>query len=253
MPKLDTINLRVKDPAAQRAFYCDALGMTDQGDGCVGYGGAQASLRFLPVKGAYAPTPEDLYWKIALSVPDLDLAYTQLTAQGIAMSEPRQFRDVGYLAHITDPEGFAIELLDHHFKGEGPKGTADPSQLGGGAHLSLLTLRAAEIETLDQEILAIGMQPLSVQDVSPYGFTLYFYAFTDEAPPDADLTAVENRTWVYQRPFTVLEIQHAAALQTARITTDDEAGYAGAVVTGSEVSVAIPSLQITGTSDDLAR
>ena len=48
----------------------------------------------------------------------------------------------------------------------------------------------------------------SVQDISAYGFVLYFLAFTSEDPPcPYDLASVRNREWLWQRPYTTLEIQ----------------------------------------------
>ncbi len=228
MAQIRTLTLRVQDVAAQRRFYCDVLGMSDLGDGRVGYGGAQAALRFLPAAHPYDPQPDDLYWKIALSVPDIELARTQLTRAGVPCSTARQFRDVGYLAQATDPEGFSIELLDHHFQGQRPDGwPVDPDRLGGGAHLSLVTLRWGDIGEIAPQIAALGLVPLSVQPVLPYGFTLYFYADTDEQPPNPDLTALDNRSWVYQRPYTVLEIQSVKGLTTPRRPHMAQAGYAG--------------------------
>ena len=53
------------------------------------------------------------------------------------------------------------------------------------------------------------MKMLSIQDVSTYGFCLYFLAFTSETPPvPSDLASVRNREWLWQRSFTSLEIQH---------------------------------------------
>ena len=46
------------------------------------------------------------------------------------------------------------------------------------------------------------------QDVSEYGFTLYFLAFTAEDPPEEDLAHVGIREWLWQRPYTTLELQH---------------------------------------------
>ena len=47
----------------------------------------------------------------------------------------------------------------------------------------------------------------------------------------ADLTAVENRCWTYQRPYTVLEVQHISG---ANITApqDARAGYVGVEISG---------------------
>lgn len=231
MAQFETLILRVTNPDAQRAFYCNVLGMSDQGNGRVGFSPQEVSLKFVKADAAYQPDPSDLYWKIALSVPNLDLACEQLEKRGVSCTTPNQFRDIGYLAHFQDPEGFSIELIDHWFAGDRPEGALDESLLGGGAHLSLMTLRTADISAVEPDILSWGARPLSVQPVDPYGFTLYFYAFTDETPPNCDdLTAIENRTWVYRRPFTVLELQNVHAMQSERAPQKGAAGYAGVTI-----------------------
>lgn len=48
---------------------------------------------------------------------------------------------------------------------------------------------------------------MSVQLVTQYGFTLYFFAKTHDAPPDPDLTTVANREWLWRRPYTLVEVQ----------------------------------------------
>ena len=53
------------------------------------------------------------------------------------------------------------------------------------------------------------MKLLSVQDVSEYGFCLYFLGFTTDTPPEpVDLHSVANREWLWQRPYTTLEVQY---------------------------------------------
>lgn len=230
MPVLSTICLRCSDPAAQRAFYCDMLGMRTRADGSVGYGAGQAGLLFEPAETPYAPSPRDLYWKIALSVPDLDRAVRELGARGVAVGAPRQVGDIAYLAHLRDPEGFTVELLDHWFQGERPAGLAATEALGGGPSLNLLTLRAAEIAPADTAVRAMGMRQLSVMPAPALGFDLHFYAFTGEVPPDP--LAVENRSWVYRRPYTVLEIQHPAGSGDILGPRPGAAGFAGALVRG---------------------
>ncbi|MEM7177879.1 MAG: VOC family protein [Pseudomonadota bacterium] len=244
MAKLETLTLRARDPEAQRRFYCDVLGMHDQGDGRVGYSASEVALRFVQAQAPHDPRPTDLYWKIAVSVPNIDLAVAQLEACGVTPSPPRQFRDVGYLAKVTDPEGFVIELIDHWFQGERPDQPHDETRLGGGAHLSLITLRTADIGAIEPDLLSRGMSPLSVQPVEPYGFTLYFYAFTDEAPPDPDLTAIANRPWVYQRPYSVLEIQHVHALAAETSPAEGAGGYSSLSVRSPGEPVSLPRLRI---------
>ena len=44
------------------------------------------------------------------------------------------------------------------------------------------------------------------QEIPEYQFTLYFLACTPDAPP-GPLESVGIREWLYQRPYTTLEIQ----------------------------------------------
>ncbi|GHB44553.1 hypothetical protein GCM10007094_37360 [Pseudovibrio japonicus] len=227
MTQLDTLCLRVRDVAAQKQFYCDVLGMSDQGDGRIGYSAEETALQFIEADGPYTPQASDLYWKIAISVPNIELACAQLQARGIAVAGPQQFRDVGYLAKFTDPEGFTIELIDHWFAGDRPAQEFDKRLFGGGPHLSLVTLRTSDIAAIEPDLFDWGMTALCVQPVESFGFTLYFYAFTNERPPNPDLTAVENRTWTYQRTYSVLEIQHVDALEQETLPEAGAAGYGG--------------------------
>ncbi len=243
MAKLDTLSLRVINVDAQCRFYCDVLGMLDCGAGRVGYSQEEVALQFIAADAPYFPQPSDLYWKIALSVPNIERACEQLAGQGVAVTQPQQFRDVGYLAKFTDPEGFTVELIDHWFEGDRPKGQHDKTRLGGGAHLSLVTLRIADITAVEPDILSWGMKPVSVQRVEPFGFTLHFYALCDETPPNPDLTAIENRTWIYQRPYTVLEIQHVDTLN-AETVSGDASGYSGLSISGSREAAECARLQI---------
>ncbi|EFO30905.1 glyoxalase/bleomycin resistance protein/dioxygenase [Roseibium sp. TrichSKD4] len=246
MPKIETITLRCLNPEAMRRFYIDILGMDQREDGAVSYGPAQAGIIFEKAEYPYRHSAGDVYWKIALAVPNIELAYEQLTTQGLAVGVPHQFRDIGYLAHFQDPEGFTIELIEHWFQGNRPSINHDPSRLGGGASLNLLTLRTHEINPIRDACLTWGMRPLSVQSVESHGFTLHFFAFTEDTPPSADLTAVKNREWLYQRPYTVLEIQevHGSAPMTG--IPVKTAGYSATRVTGVDVMIDCEALRITG-------
>lgn len=204
-------------------------------------------LMFTQSETPYCPQPSDLYWKIAISVPNIELAYQQLLARGARVSEPQQFRDVGYLAHITDPEGFSVELIEHWFQGDRPSNVFDETLLGGGPHISLLTLRTADIASVERDLLKAGMKPLGVQPVEPYGFTLYFYGFTRETPPQPDLTAIENRTWLYRRPYTVLEIQHVHGLDAETHPPNHAGGFAGVTVSPCVPAIHVERLRLGST------
>ena len=232
MPKIEWITLTCRAPEAQRRFYCDVLGMKDWGDGSVGYGGEEARLKFEQATVSYCGSADDLYWKIALAVPDLDLACQQLAGKGVKVSAPEQFRDIGYLAHSEDPEGFAVELIAHCFKGERSPKDTKPGKLGGGPALNLLTLRCRETAAMFERCDALGMKLLAIMPVEAFGFTLYFFAFTEEDPPSSDPLAIQNRSWLYQRPYTVLEFQHRPSLEATRLPGAGQAGYRETVVTG---------------------
>lgn len=231
-PEIKTIMFRCREPNDQRRFYREVLGMVDHGDEGMGYGCKEARLFFTKSNGSYRLTSNDLYWKIALAVPNIELACQQLLARGVKVGTPRQFQDIGYLAHFKDPEGFTIELIEHWFQGQRQPEAIEPDTFGGGAHLNLLTLRTTNIDNIIRQCCNWGMKQLSIQPVESHGFTLFFFAFTQESPPSMDLQALENREWLYQRRYTILEVQHVHSGTIIKRPTAKQAGYAGAVFTG---------------------
>ncbi|WP_260006728.1 VOC family protein [Leisingera sp. M527] len=215
MKRLSGLRLQVKNPERLAGFYADVFGMDVRTEGeawRAGYAGQDADLILLP-GGVQGPHRRDeRYWKIGICLPDLDIACEYLRQKGVEVSAPHQFRDIGYMAHLHDPEGFAVELLQHDFLGNRPDGAGNAAlPLGGGAHIGQITLRTGDIAA---EVLAhADMKLLSVQNVAELGFDLHFLAFTDETPPDPDLRAVANREWLWRRPYTTLEFQHIAGAQ----------------------------------------
>jgi len=209
-----------------------------------GFGGNQARIEFLPGRGTYQHQDDDAYWKIALAVPNIELACSQLAAAGVEVGTPHQFLDIGYLAHLQDPDGFIIEVIEHWFEGNRPPLELDESQFGGGAHLNLITLRTGKIDPIIGACEHAGMTALAVQPVAKYGFTLYFFAFTDERPPSSDLYAVENREWLYQRDYSVLEVQHVPALASTSRATPPDAGYDSLAIDGLNDSAAFAELLV---------
>ena len=238
--KLGAVILNVRQPKELAEFYRKHLGMqVVPGDGnyLVGYGGlgAQVELRPALSEKIYVHRDTDPYWKIGITLPDVDAAYGQLRRAGVAVSEPKQFRDIGYMCHLSDPEGFRIELLQHTFRDTQSDSTGDDSlPLGGGAQLGQITLRVSEIEAaLASYRDELGMRLLSIQKVSDLGFTLYFLAFTEETPPLPDLESVANREWLWQRPYTTLELQHLHDRVLNDNAGDDCAGFQGLYIEGA--------------------
>ncbi|MGI9506983.1 MAG: VOC family protein [Geminicoccaceae bacterium] len=239
--QLARIRLRVRSPETLARFYVERLGMTlsDQGDVlALGYGGDDAALelRQATSPGAYVHRREDRYWKIGITLPNVDIAHAQLREAGVEATAPRQFGEIGYMCHLQDPEGFPVELLQHRFDGNRREGEGDPSKrLGGGARIGQITLRVSDLEgTLQYYRDRLDMRLLSIQPLPDYGFTLYFLAFTDEHPPHDDLEAVGNREWLWQRPYTTLELQHfPGADQVFMLPSDGAPGFAGIAIKGA--------------------
>ena len=223
---------RVSDLAGLDDFYCRILGMgqtVSQNTICFGYNGDDCLLGFcLADVTSYVSSRQDFYWKIGVTVPNLDTACNWLQKNGVTVSAPRQFRDIGYLAHITDPNGFSIELWQHGFEGnEKPALPGHPIE--AGATVAHITLRVTEIETAHGYFTtALGMRLMSIQPVTDFGFTLYFYAWSDEELPSNDLRSVKNREWLWERAYTLIELQHLEAPATSIIKPDSTmAGFAG--------------------------
>lgn len=187
----------------------------------------------------YTPRPSsDVYWKIGLSLADVDTARSKLMSHGVNVTAPRQFLDIGYLCHLNDPLGYPIELLQHdfqyNFNSEHVQASLQPNlALGQRAHIGQITLRVSNIEkSLRFYESALGMKLLSRQSI-PDMFNLYFLACTNEKPPADDINAVEIREWLWKRPYTTLELQHWPDLERKYKTADlsHESGFSALAFT----------------------
>lgn len=223
--------LQVKNLAQSAKFYRSIMGMGGFSgrDTVLGYDKAQCLLELRA--GATMPCAagrHDFYWKIGITVRDLDAAVRFLREQGWPVSEPSQFRDIGYLCHLRDPDGLPIELLQRRFEG-GHEAIGDGHPIGAQATLAHLTLRVTDIDAA-RELFesALGMRLLSVQPVRDLGFCLYFFGWSDETLPDPALESVANREWLWSRPYALVELQHLEQPGIAiRAGDRKEAGLAG--------------------------
>jgi catechol 2,3-dioxygenase-like lactoylglutathione lyase family enzyme len=204
--------LRVRNLDRSIGFYSERLGMVVSGDGSlVGFGGATGiEFRRGGGEGVFGAEVDDGYWKIGITLADVDVARSRLMSAGVEVSEARQFLDIGYLCHLSDPDGYVIELLQHRFaENHVPIEPDEDFPLGQAATLGQVTLRVRDADaSLGFYRDRLGMTLLSRQDVPDHRFTLYFLAGTAEIPPDPDVDAVGNREWLWQRPYTTLELQH---------------------------------------------
>ena len=216
-------SLRVADAGQSAEFYQQKLGMTvvsryqQDGRDCYLLGYPRDTDQEPPTllelqsdagfqRNADAPMG---YWKIAISVVDVDLARQRLLDKGVSVTPARQVPDVAYLCHLADPDGHCIELIQHRFADNHQPVVPDPAfALGSAAVFSLITYRVKDPQPSLAFYQQLGMRLLSRQDVEFAGFTLYFLGYTDDVLPDPDICAVGNREWLWQRPYTQIELQH---------------------------------------------
>ncbi len=224
--------LRVKDPEELVDFYERTLGMHNFGNRehpLLGYDAEQCLLELTGgARREYVAEPDAPYWKIGITLRDLDTAVEHLRGAGHPVSAPRQFGDIGYMSHLRDPHGFSIELLQQGFEGQAKNAGRD-HPVGGQATLAHITLRVNDIAAA-QDLCEthLGMRLISVQPVNEYGFCLNFYGWSDEPLPVPDLEAVENREWLWARPYALLELQHVfAGGVKPEVTGEGQAGFAG--------------------------
>lgn len=198
----------------------------------IGYGDKPQSgyieLRTGTGKKDYFPKSDDTYWKIGLAVPDVDTARNKLMQNSVHVTEAGQFRDIGYLCHLMDPEHYAIELLQHdfekNFSWERVATLMDTQlPLGQHVHMGQITLRISNLQnSLAFYRDALGMKLMSRQTIAG-NFDLYFLGFTDEELPATDINAVQIREWLWKRPYTTLELQHFPNRWDADYTTANPA------------------------------
>ena len=150
------------------------------------------------------------YWKIALSVADLELARQSLLRRGVRVSEAVQVPDVAYLCHFDDPDGYCIELIQHRMRtnhqAEAPD---DRYALATPTCFSLITVRVRDPEqSIEFYRRELGLRLVSRQQLAERGFTLYFLSADRETPPSDDIDDIDMREWLWQRPYALLELQH---------------------------------------------
>ena len=242
---------------AALAFYTGYLGMAvidtvqQLGEGgaetvcrlgfCVGRAGERddAQLELVPRPGWRVAAADDAsvappgYWKIGVTLADVRRAAEQLRKRGIAVSEPAQFQDIGFLCHLRDPDGHCIELLQHRFEAHfQPQPVAATEPLLSEPTLAHITLRVRDIErSLAFYVETLGLHLVAQQEVASHGFSLSFLGTGDETPPTTDWRSSAHREWLWQRTRTLIELQHFHA-QKPPYSVGPETGF---VALGLEV------------------
>lgn len=213
MPKLESSIYRTSDSDVLANFYGENFGFEKLAEGSLLRSrrdpGQATALELHKTSGPGNLKQNQTYWKIGLCMPDVNAQVDHLNDNGVSVCRGSQFREIGFLTHLADPDGNSIELLQHHFERNFP-GRASNSNL---ISVGQITIRSSDIEaTVEFYEKKLGMKMLSIQPVDDCGFCLYFLGYTDESPPvPNDLRAIKNREWLWQRTFCTIEIQHKAS------------------------------------------
>lgn len=216
--------LDISNPEASLEFYTQRLGMRLLGVDRESVEGASfyslsfetgAALRLCHrtdsecAAARYLPRDIDAYWKIGITIADVDIACARLRENGVEVTAPFQFHNIGYLCHLEDPDGYCIELLQHRFeKNHRPASPVETEALGNKPNLGQVSLNVSSIEqSLAFYRDRLGWKVLSRQEVPDRGFSLWFLGRPDARPPAESVDAIENREWLWSQPETTLELR----------------------------------------------
>lgn len=242
--------LRINNPNAALDFYQNRLGMTliqqyssQQGTHYrLAFDAKQAALELIyhpdiNVRVAAQPCKTEGYWKFSIAVDDLDATRRCLIEQGVRVGECLAVKGLAYLCHLTDPDGYCIELIQKTLQ------TTPVEQrhtATGMASLNLSSLRVKHAQRSIDFYRGIGMKLAYSYRSEPMQMELFFLVSTAdvailERPSDR---LIEEQLW--QFPHTILELQQRDGTKdnadfSYRVTPDngflglelisDEAGF----------------------------
>jgi catechol 2,3-dioxygenase-like lactoylglutathione lyase family enzyme len=224
---IETVHFRVPPKVAGLLShtYVEALGMRALGALRFGYGAAE--LVFADdAPGPYVTDDADVYWKIGVTVPDLDAAVAKVRRAGVEVSSPWSLAGIGYLCHLRDPAGLQIELLQRRWEGHAQPSCGNPF---GSAHLAHVSLRVATDHAAWSWWRAQRLFELDAMDVPGRAFSLSFLGPVAVTVPAGPLRA--RREWLWSRPETLIELQH----RPGPVRASPGAGLTGLVIDGSWV------------------
>ncbi|XQW84826.1 VOC family protein [Thalassotalea piscium] len=177
------------------------------------------------------PSLTEGYWKYSIAVPNLVLAREHLILQGINIGSPFAVKNIAYLCHFTDPDGYCIELIQHYLTNNNRKILSRSTSFQEcQPTFNLSTLRVKQIDKSLAFYKKLGMSLVSRQKVESRNMHLYFLSFNKESPPSSNIDSVSIREWLWQRPYTLLELQHTDDIESKigfNYRTSTDSGFLG--------------------------
>lgn len=242
--RISAHRLYISNPAQSLDFYQRILGMvlvkqTSHGSNTIYRlafaGTTQAELELVyhpaaPFTVAPQPNRTHGYWKFAISVDDLAQARAQLKAKGVNIGESFNVAGLAYLCHLTDPDGYCIELIQKTLFESAPlaaslAGAKPPSPL-----FNLSTLRVKSAANSIAFYQSIGMRLIYTYRSQARGMALFFLISEDDyhALVEHPAPQIEEKLW--QFPTTVLELQQLDETDNIpdfRYHISDDTGFLG--------------------------
>ena len=199
---LEFVILRAKagTEEAIRDFYTKKLGLEERAPlEFVALRKESATLKFVLKENDFDVDDDTSFWKIGLTVDALE---EFLEARQLA-TKAEQVQEVGYVARLRDPIGFAVELRQTTFARNVEKQRRSKRPLSIG-YLSLRVQDAEKPLAFYRDRL--GMRLLSKRQSTSARRDSYFLAFTTDSPPEED--TMNNWEWLWQRSYTTIELCH---------------------------------------------
>lgn len=234
--RLSAHRLLIKNPESTLDFYQNVLGMTliRQKESKAGqhywlsFDAKQAELELVyqtDIEFEIAPQPckTEGYWKFTVAVEHLEFTRSQLLNKNVAIGPCFEVQDLAYLCHLTDPNGYCIELIQKTLK--------KPSTTLPCHHsFNLSTLRVKNAKQSVQFYESLGMRLVYTYRSDARQMTLYFLISKSDANELAQPSdqLIEEKLW--QFPYTVLELQQldgTAEDPNFHYRTDSSTGFLG--------------------------
>ena len=120
---LHGVNLAVQSPSNLAAFYVTHLGMEARQVGAnihLTYPGSATALILSPAHKSqpYEPSVNDRYWKIGITLPDLDHACRDLCTRGVAVSPRSSLKILAIWRISMIPRDLRSSFCSIPFKGK---------------------------------------------------------------------------------------------------------------------------------------
>ena len=204
---------------------------------------AQLELVFNPQQKFTVPVQPNRqsgYWKFTIAVGHLATAHQKLLDNGIKVSLCTVIPNLAYLCHLTDPDGYCIELIQTHLientQDNLIKTDSMTFPLGSAAHMNLSTLRIKDLKHSLPFYQRLGFELIYTYRSDERAMTLYFLA-NKQSDSFNEIKYSDNIVeTLWQYSDTLLEFQQFDGTQedvNFSYNTDIENGFLGLAITNN--------------------